>query len=820
MFATAFLKRKIGVISVYSDPRYITIEGISRLALELDITKHWGTSVVGKQMFENTNLSTLKFAHFFAPDVMYILNTLYREGRTRTPKRLLDKVIQELLANSWLGKVNSVDVSKVDVSAMKGYSILEPKDYQVAFVKHYIAVTKAYNLKGYMLDSAPGTGKTMSLLWLSHVLNSVGKKIFIVPKNAVHRVWEDTITDLLHDTGACWTSLSGKPLSTDYKFFVVHYEQLGLILDFVSKNQRVFDGAFLGLDESHNFNRLVADRTQSFLTLAELPCVKNVVWSSGTPISALGSECIPFLKSIDPYFNQRGVEEAFRKMYGRDAKRANDILRHRIGHLKFYVPSQDAVTIETTFIDYKVSIPNAERFSMKEIGKGIRDYMDERAKYYTEHRAKYERQYADALAFFKGTRTYAQDVKGFEKYQRYVKLISQGYDPKLHKEEAMYCNQYELKVIMPELNANTARDFKAARSVIKYVHLKVLGEGLGLLSRYRSACFSEMVPHANLPELIDGALKKTIIFTSYVDVVEKVGSYLTKEGYTPILIYGETNKNLSPLVKKFFDDPDANPLVATFQSLSTAVPLIAANRIINMNQPFREAIKKQSTARAARLGQDKDVEVFDLLLDTGAEENISTRNQDILQWSAEMVKSILGTTNLDLDTLSLEQGEVYFQESSVANDTIPPLLFHGSMFKQDELKPGFQHTGKVVKWDKTESNEWLYVSSDPTEATLLGIASALEKTHGTHGYRYDENLRELTIRHAKPELRIEDVYMLDVYLYRIFGDAKDGWFLNYNLQNGIRTEYKTQATIKDNVLECRKIDVETFLSGWTVLFES
>lgn len=815
MFATAFIKRKLGVIHVTQSSTAVIIEGISQIALELDINKYWGTSTIAKNMFMTSNYSTVKVPHFFAPDLLYILNTLYKEGITRTPKRTLERVITLLREQTWLGKVDKIDTSTVDLSPLKGFSVLSPKDYQAEFVRHYIAVTTAFSLKGYMLDSAPGTGKTMSLLYLSQVLNAAGKKIFVVPLNAVNRVWEATINDLLIEDSPTWISTGNKPLTTDYKFYVVHYEQLELILEFVRKNQRAFEGTFVGLDESHNFNRLAASRTQFYVDLVSLPCIKHNVWSSGTPISALGSECIPFLKCVDPYFNNGHVEEAFRKIYGRDAKRANDILRHRIGHLKFFVPSQDAITIETNIIEYKVSMPGGEHFTMESIGKEIRAYMNERTVFYTANRPVFEKQYAAALAHFRTTRGYIKDPQSFEKYQRFIRVIAAGYDPKLHKEEAMYCNVYELKTIVPELPSMMAKEFKAARSVIKYVHLKVLGEGLGLLTKYRSACFTQMIPYCNLPDLIDAAKKKTIIFTSYVEAVETAGEYLKKEGYNPILIYGDTNKQLSPLVKKFYDDPDANPLIATFQSLSTAVPLIAANRIINLNQPFREAIKIQSTARAARLGQDHDVDVFDAILDTGPLENISTRNQDIIQWSADMVKSIMGTTNLDLETLSLESA-IPEIEHDVGQVEVPSLLYHGSMYKQTELMPGFKRSGKLVKWDVCESNDHLYATTDPDEAILLGIGSALEKTFETTRYSYDETKRLLKITCGDHPVTVNDLWNLEVYQYRIHGSDQDQWGFNYNLQNGIRTEFKTQSTIKSNLMGCRKIDVHSFLNGWSI----
>ena len=136
-----------------------------------------------------------------------------------------------------------------------------------------------------------------------------------------------------------------------------------------------------------------------------------------------------------------------------------------------------------------------------------------------------------------------------------------------------------------------------------------------------------------------------------MEVVNKITERLKNSGYKPIEVYGETNKNLPALIKQFFDDPDANPCVATYQSLSTAVPMIAANVEIMTNAPWRDGEREQAIARVARIGQDEDVYIYDTFLDTGNEPNISTRSKDILEWSRAQVAAILGhDIPDDLDT--------------------------------------------------------------------------------------------------------------------------------------------------------------------------
>ncbi|QMV29148.1 putative virion-associated SNF2-domain containing helicase [Aeromonas phage AP1] len=67
-----------------------------------------------------------------------------------------------------------------------------------------------------------------------------------------------------------------------------------------------------------------------------------------------------------------------------------------------------------------------------------------------------------------------------------------------------------------------------------------------------------------------------------------------------------------------------------------------ANQILLMNSPFRSYELIQTIARIYRRGQDEECFVYLFDLDTGKEENITSRSIDIMQWSEELVNQLMG----------------------------------------------------------------------------------------------------------------------------------------------------------------------------------
>lgn len=743
------LRTKFSAIAIRQDNVRITIQGINVKLLLADIGDTWGTSVLATYMFDAVRTHSVGVPHFFAPDFMYMLNTLMSTDRIRSPKRVIKKLILELERNTWLGDIGATRKASItDLNAVRGMFPFSNKDYQDKYIEHYGLTVPTFNLKGYLLDAGAGTGKTATGLMLGKALGA-NKVIVISPLPAVDRVWRHTIEDLMLEDHTAWVSNGkGQELTKDFKYYIVHYEALGNFTQFVKSNLTAFENSYVILDESHNFNDPDSQRTAALVELCKLKQVRNINFASATPIMALGYECIPFLKCVDPLFND-GIEVRFKKIYGRNAKRANDILRNRIGHLKYHVPKQDVVDIEIVQEELKIKVPNGQEFTLPAVKDKMEKFIKSRRDYYQANKGRYEHDYWETLKYFEKKNPRLAALPDHDKYHKYIKIISAGFDRVTMSEMSMFCNKYEARVIIPTLPNEMKKPFRSAKSVVKYLDLKIMGEALGnVVGRTRSACNRAIVDNLDLAYLVDKAEKKTLFFTDHVDVLERAVERLKELGYTPAVVYGETNKELATTIKKFYSDPDLNPLVATLKSLSTAVPITCANHVVFLNEPFREAIREQAQSRAARLGQDTRVIVTGVQLDTGDIPNMSTRSKEIMDWSGEQVRSIMGVDNLDLETLSLESADIAEftdveprPEDSLV-DYLPQSLLPTTVYR-------FEHR------DRTPYLGYLTCSDDLVYEKYKALSCGLPD-----GVRamFDPVTRKVTISDTTGQFNVRDLY--------------------------------------------------------------
>lgn len=141
----------------------------------------------------------------------------------------------------------------------------------------------------------------------------------------------------------------------------------------------------------------------------------------------------------------------------------------------------------------------------------------------------------------------------------------------------------------------------------------------------------------------------------------------------------------------------------------------------------------------------------------------------------------------------------------------PELLYHGSLYKQKELMPGFKRSGKLAVWDGVESNLNLYVSSDKREAELLGIGSAVEKEFNSN--RFVEINGDIWI-FADKLITLEEFLKLTIYVYTIPFRDSDEWQKNNNPYNNIDTEWTTRNTIHNVTVE--EVNIREVMKGKVV----
>lgn len=656
-------RRLIGSVRVEETDKLIKVSGIPSRLMSSDIQRIWGTTRISKHMFTRIGRSDMIFYRFYALEVFYALGELEKEPSAQTSVRTLRYIKKKLLEETWLRNTQKETEPFLDRRAVRALN-LTLLDHQERFLDTFEQKTQQYNLNGYLLAGAPGSGKTITGLSLALALKA-DKVIVVSPKNAIYKVWEKTLKTNFRKPPTYWVSGDGKPIDPKVDYHIFHYESLEKALLLASRLRA--RRPVIILDESHNFNELGAVRTQRFIDLCERFNNPTVLWASGTPIKALGGEMVPFLRTIDPLFTE-DTQEGFTRIFGRSKGYASDILANRLGEVTFKVGKREYSEANIEEHDHCVTIPNGNDYTLSSIKKDMRIFIEQRVQHYTEYRKKYEADFFDALKWFEENEVVSSaDEREYREYQRALTEIIKHYDPYKMKDEAKFCNHYELTVIAPTLPTRKMReDFKNARSVVKYVNLKIQGEALGrLLGRKRTECHLDMVEYVGLEKIILNSKKKTVIFTSYVEVADKAFSYLKSKGFKPLIVHGSTGEDLNKTVSEFETKFDANPMIATFKSLSTAVPLIVANTVVNLNAPFRDYEYQQAISRVDRLGQDTRVEIFNVILDTGEEVNISSRNKDILSWSKEQVAKLMGT-DVDVNPeISIERMEVSFEEKKV-----------------------------------------------------------------------------------------------------------------------------------------------------------
>lgn len=149
-----------------------------------------------------------------------------------------------------------------------------------------------------------------------------------------------------------------------------------------------------------------------------------------------------------------------------------------------------------------------------------------------------------------------------------------------------------------------------------------------------------------------------------------------------------------------------------------------------------------------------------------------------------------------------------------------PRLYHASSYLQEELKPGIAYTGEKVEWDETESNEWLYATSNKEAAIAQGLASAIEHHWLLHRFQSSGNHLAFTFDAGTPVPTRRDLERLKVYLYVIHAHVADGWVKNSNTHNKLRSEYRTQNTVRDRIASASLVDMKQWLQGKDVSLTS
>ena len=668
----------------------IIVEGINLKLVYRDFEKYIGSKML-YNILDKSGRWEMKFQKFYLPDMYHVVLELLNNDKfkrrivSRSKLQKLKELFEtiplvqniKLIQNTKDEDIPSVNKSILKNIFVPGFKLFEHQD---KFIDNCLFKSKLMDLRGYLLDAGPGLGKTINSIALMELLGA-DKIIVVCPKKAVIDVWEETINRIYSKPQTYNLSIDsikgGKVklanFSLDSKFMVCHFEALDKL---VASLRNIPNARYvIILDECQGMNSYKSQRSTLFRELNKIVNPYFCLWMSGTPLKALGSETMTMFETIDKLFTPE-VVKSFTSVFGISGVYAASVMANRLQLVKATIKAQGSGVEQFTY-QSKVVLPDAWKYTLTTIREEMKKYIRERTAFYHEFREEYIEEYFEGIEEFKSNLGSNFDSKmqiALDEYLAKTKELHDGYNPTspVHKQYIIDCNYFEDKVIIPILSNKTKKIFRKAKSVYKYVELTIIGETLGnVIGRKRTECNKAIVEamaksftvvneesketyETNLGEVIRDAEAKTLIFTDYVDVLKRCNEILTEEGFHPITIFGETTTTigLSNQVKQFKENSKINPLITTFKTLSEAVPLTEANTVIFLNLPFRSGTYDQAVKRANRIGQTKDVHLYEVTLDTGGEENISTRNLDILKWSEEQVSILMGDKKGEMEVVS------------------------------------------------------------------------------------------------------------------------------------------------------------------------
>ena len=611
-----------------------------------------------------------------------------------------------------------IEIHDIDRKRIRDLFNVEILDHQETIIRSYLKFKYIQKYRGMLMHAGAGVGKTLSSLFIMEGMHrEVDKVLIICPLPTVNDVWRKT----LGAEGAgfkkaqdYWWVGDTKPYDGQ-KYIICHYEGLEKIQSIFNKFPKGRTGVII--DESHNLNDPKSKRTQLAIDFVNKVESSNVLLLSGTPLKSGFREMGLLFKLLDSNFDSH-TEKRYITLYSSPSQFMSEVLRERYDGYAVKV-SKDAIKLDPlNTVNLKVTIPESEmkQYYLSNIKEDLKEYVSKRSKelkeqepYWTE-RYLTLREQAIQNGKLKGRdlEDYIRDVDKIRK----TKSVSFGQLADVIER----VNKYEKNYLIPNLiTSEDKKIFKEAKTIYKYPVLKVQGEALAnVIGKARIRCHIALAEYLDFISIINSSKKKTIIFSNYVDVCKAAEQICTNLGYNPICVFGEETKNLASNVDKFLNSKNINPLITTYKSLSTGVPLVAADTIICLDMPFRMYIYEQAVARAWRLGQDSQVTSYIIEANTDVP-NINSRNLDIITWYKEEVERITGVSSSvdikgDSETIGFEEGEfngdvsqfrrgLGLEELDISNE-----WFFNSKDKEKKKEPIYTCDVKLPFIDNPNSN--------------------------------------------------------------------------------------------------------------------
>jgi SNF2 family DNA or RNA helicase len=573
---------------------------------------------------------------FFALELSAIFEELYAHyGFT-----YYLKIVKQLYSKTWMKNLISNRTEQVNLSALSNLSYTL-KDYQKEFVEKYKTLKLRSSLRGFILSFDQGLGKTLTSIALTECLGK--DRVYIICPNSLKENWAYEIKQY-------FKKYAGNDDLFKEEVFIVGHKKYGYGKNtkYVICNQEAIEKVFpyvtggdnmLIVDEMHNFRNMTGKRVTDLVRLRDmLKCDDNLLMS-GTPIKATPNEIIPSMMILDPTFDLKAAK-MYNRVFNIDDTATAGIVQKRFGRIIYRRTKKQVLDLpRKNQLPFPLPLKAYEKFLLSNVNEVVGKRYEEIYQENVEHNESLKREYVKMVEMHSSSSSMDR-----MRYLRWIdKAINTDKRVNNHELTREFLETYAERYILPNISSEEEKK-RFVKLYNDFVQMKKssMGKALGeILPKYRAEMYIALY-NENKKEIIKRIKenpKKTVIFSMMLDVVKHISKDLEEQGVGNVKVIGET-KDRMEVIRAFKERDDIDVLVATSQTLSTGVTLTEANQMFFFGTPWRSADYEQACDRIHRIGQTSEVNIFNVLLAT-AEPNLSTRMQDILQWSNKMFGSMV-----------------------------------------------------------------------------------------------------------------------------------------------------------------------------------
>ena len=577
---------------------------------------------------------------FFALELSILFSQLYSKYKDKKYREIA-KIIYE---DSWLKDADNNQPEPVDVNYAQSLlmSKYQLQSYQKEFIEAYPKWKARLNLRGIYNAFDQGLGKTLTAMSLAMAKKI--DKIYVVCPNTLVANWYNEVNDYYGGKIKPFMCKDNNKPDRDTRVFITNNESIKNILPYIDTTCKTM----LIIDEGHNFRNLNSTRVGELLELAAKLKPLDILPMSGTPLKATPNELVPALLLIDPMFT-KDAAIMYNKCFNFDNYQAMEIVTSRLGKIIYRKMKSDVLKLPNKYSkDMYVMLRDPNPYLLSNIRKEVMDYYN--------------------LIFPTVIKDNVEIMNNFveivNKYSTANKLNTSWYIGRIcnaanPKDDFMIEQMHELDfdkvstfldeyvISNPSFPRTKEKELKEWES--KLIHFDQVAKGKAIGKVYpprRTEMYNKMWDeHENeFLNMIENNIKKTIIFSQFYGVISHIQDRLISNGIKCVSITGKVNTTKrSENLKNFKHDDEVRVILATSQSMGTGVTLTEASQMFFFGPPWRSADYDQCCDRLYRIGQDVDVYIYNVILDTSAL-NLSSKMDKILKWSSEMFHSAIDGT--------------------------------------------------------------------------------------------------------------------------------------------------------------------------------